>query len=228
MENLSQRDIRWKDIKIGNSSSTIGALFFGIVCFPFRFVPNISTIFRTKNIRTLSFLGIKKKFLSAIFTNSLSTILTIMKIIVRGVKLFLTNTTRCSSGFISYLKKVVFFFTSTKKFKIFNSIIGLISINVMNTLGTFKFSTQKLFHNISVFKKSLTMNLKEYISIFSQRLSSFPSMVFRTIMPSNFCLNFGSAENGLTKTTSRAIFSLKSSISTDFKNLSATLTSYIK
>lgn len=223
MENLSQRDPRWKDIKIGNSTSTIGSLFFGVICFPFRLIPNISTVFRTENVGIFTLSGIKKKNLSTVFTNSLSTFFTIMGVVIRGFKFFVTDSTCCLNVFVSNLKKMMFSFTSTKKFKIFNSIIGLISINVMNTLSTFKLSTQKLFHNISVFKKSFTLYLEKNIAIFSQRFSTFPIRVASTIISFYFVL-IGWVV--FKRATSRTIFCCKSPITTNFKNFSATLTNY--
>ena len=51
-------------------------------------------------------------------------------------------------------------------FKVFNSIIRRISINMMNVLASIKFFTSRFFYKIPMFKNSFPFNIKMNIPIF--------------------------------------------------------------
>jgi len=52
-----------------------------------------------------------------------------------------------------------------KNNKVLNSIVKFVAIDVMNALACFKFSTKMLFHNITMFSDSLSLNAYNSISI---------------------------------------------------------------
>jgi len=60
-----------------------------------------------------------------------------------------------------------------KEFKIFNSIISSISIYMMDSFRWFKFSSEMLFHYMSMLKNALSIYIDSYITKFSKAWLTF-------------------------------------------------------
>jgi len=161
MTPLSQRDPRWKDIKLGTGSTSIGQEF-GVISFPIRRQPFIFTLIGTK-LSSFSPFKFKIKF-STFLTDKINSFDTIF-----------TGST--NSSVLSHVQDL----------QVFDSIVNFVTVFVVNLFFFFKRPTQVLFQNITVFINLLTEYANFFIPVRRNR-SPFPIVVVLTIIPSDFRL----------------------------------------
>lgn len=79
--------------------------------------------------------------------------------------------TPTSLGFTSVMTRFVHYF------KIINSVVSPVSIDVVHNLRAFKLSSHRPFHNISMLVNIITINANAYISILHDASASAPAVV---------------------------------------------------
>lgn len=150
------------------------------------FISGIPTRFRAISASFISFITLKLRF--AFFARH-------------------SNRTATKSGvFMRVL-------TSANKFKVFYSIIASNVIYMVDCFIFTKFSMKKLFHNVSMFKKSFSVNRDRNISIFSFSPIRFPSPMVSPVISFYFTLiNRIILCNTTTRTIFGSVFSIRKNL----------------